>query len=220
MTQLDFPGLLKTLDEENAPTDQIALIKTAAANNTFTCDQVIQLFEKLIFAKDQLCVLEMLRSRIDDRGNNFKIVEAFRFATDQKKARFVLRQPEDVEATLAALSKKEIKMPALMKLVVFLNLLDALSCQKFPKEQFYIVELAAYRNSFTSEQVMLIIEKFKFPRHQLKALKILRYRITDIENQFLIITALNYSSDKKKATQLLTIQDTLSPITPIPTPTL
>ncbi|HID99822.1 MAG TPA: DUF4476 domain-containing protein [Thiotrichaceae bacterium] len=220
MTQLDFPGLLKTLDEENAPTDQIALIKTAAANNTFTCDQVIQLFEKLFFAKDQLRVLEMLRSRIDDRGNNFKIVEAFRFATDQKKARLVLRQPEDVEATLAALSKKEIKMPALMKLVVFLDLLDALSCQKYPKEQFYIVELAAYRNSFTSEQVMLIIEKFKFPRHQLKALKILRYRITDIENQFLILTALNYSSDKKKATQLLTIQDTLSPITPIPTPTL
>ena len=220
MTQLDFPSLLKTLDEANSPKEQIALIKTAAAKNTFTCDQVIQLFEKLSFVKDQLRVLEILRSRIDDIGNSFQIVEAFRFSKDQKKARFVLRQPDDLEATLAASSEKETELPALMKPVAFFDLLDALSCQKFPKEQFYIVELAAYRNSFSSEQVMLIIEKFKFPRHQLKALKILRYRITDPENQFVILTALNYSSDKKKASQLLAIPNTLSPTTPIMTPTL
>ncbi|RKZ53529.1 MAG: hypothetical protein DRR16_25720 [Candidatus Parabeggiatoa sp. nov. 3] len=220
MTQLDFPSLLKTLDEANSPKEQIALIKTAAAKNTFTCDQVIQLFEKLSFVKEQLRVLEILRSRIDDIGNSFQIVEAFRFSKYQKKARFILKQPEDVEATLAASSETETELPALMKPAPFLNLLDALSEQKFPKEQFYLVELAAYRNSFTSEQVMLIIEKFKFPRHQLKALKILRYRITDPENQFVILTALDYSSDKKKASQLLAIPNTLSPTTPIMTPTL
>jgi hypothetical protein len=219
MTELDFAGLLKTVDEANSPKDQIALIKTAAATNTFTCEQIIQLFEQLAFVKHQLRALELVRSRIDDIGNSFQIVETFRFTKDQKKARLILKHPEYLEDRLAA-SSQEGDMPPLMKAEAFLNLLDALSRQKFPKEQLYIVELAAFRNSFSAEQVKQIIEEFKFSRYQLKALTILRYRITDPENQFLILTAFAYSLDKKKASQLLTLENPLSPITPIPTPTV
>jgi len=207
MNQLDFSGLLGTLNKQNSSKDRAAIIQTTVASNTFTCEQVAQIIEQLSFSKDRLRVLKIIRPRISDLENTFQIIKAFTFAKDQRKASALLGQPEDVEiafqSRLVDELSQDVDMPPAMELSAFSQLLDTLDNQTFPKEQLYLVELAAFRNTFTSAQAAQILEKFKFPRYQLKALKILNYRITDPQNHFLLLQAFTYSSYKKKVSALL-----------------
>lgn len=207
MEPLHFSKLLNTLDEPGSSKDKKVLIQTTAASNTFTCIQIAQILEKFTFPKEQLKTLSILRSKISDYENTFQIVEKFTFTKDQRKASTLLGQPEDVEVALQvnteALQNAKEDMPVAMEASAFLKLLEALSHQTFPKEQFYLVELAVFRNTFTVAQVKQILEKFKFPSYQLKALKILRYQITDPENHFLLLSTFSHTLSKKKACALL-----------------
>ncbi|OQY50162.1 MAG: hypothetical protein DRR08_17240 [Candidatus Parabeggiatoa sp. nov. 2] len=207
MNPLEFSQLLNTLDKQGASKDKKALIQTAAAGNTFTCAQVAQILDKLTFPKEQLWALKIFRPRISDRENTFQIIQAFTFTKDQKKAGELLGQPEDVEPAVRRKRLDEeseaVDMPAPMEASAFSQLLEALSNQKFPKEQLYLVELAAYRNTFTAEQAVQLLDKFKIPRYQLKALNIIRHRITDSQSNFLILNAFDSSLYKKKASTLL-----------------
>jgi hypothetical protein len=207
MNPLDFSQLLNTLDKSGASKDKKALIQTAAAGNTFTCAQIAQILDKITFPKEQLRILKIIRPRISDKENTFQIIQAFTFTKDQKKAGELLGQPEDVEPAVRRKRLDEesegVDMPAPMEASAFSQLLAAVSNQKFPKEQLYIVELAAFRNTFTAEQVVQLLNQFKFSRYQLKALNIIRHRITDPQNNFLILNAFDSSLYKKKASALL-----------------
>ena len=162
-----------------------------------------QLLEKLSISKVQLQALKILRPRISDLENTFQIINVFAFAKEQRKASVLLGQPEDMETAIGGKLLDEVQKQPAMELSAFSQLLDALDHQTFPKEQLYLVELAAFRNTFTSAQAVQILEKFKFPRYQLKALKMLHYQITDPQNHFLLLKAFTYSSYKKKVSALL-----------------
>lgn len=207
MEQLDFSELLRALTLESSSKDKKAFIQTAAGKNTFSSAQVAEMLDDLAFAKDKLQTLEVLRPQISDMGNSFQIMEAFSFAKDKKRANSLLGQPQDVDAALNMLKHRElsqgVEMPAVMNEGSFSELLVALDKQTFPKEKIYLIELAAFRNSFTSYQVVQLIQKFKLSRHKLRALKVLSYRITDPENSFQIISAFERGLDKKRASELL-----------------
>lgn len=207
MEAIHLSKLLERLAEQAySSSHKKIFIQTAAANNSFTCDQVVQILDNLSLEKDKLEMLKILRSRISDIESLFQIMDVFTFAKDQKKAGALLGQPENVETAIPRItdsaqkkSSQEPKKPLVMKQLFFVKLLESLDKQNFSKDMFYLVELAAFRNAFTSEQVVSIIKKFQFPRHQLKILNILRYRIIDPENYFLLLSTFAHSSDKKKA---------------------
>ena len=203
-----FLELLNTLNQQSSSKDKKTLIRTAANHNMFTTDQVAQLLEGIDLTRDKLDTLDVLRPHISDIENMFQIMDVFTFAKDQKKASAILGQPDDVEANLRAKFTKEQKERCEkltpMATSSFSSLLSALDNHSFSKEQLYVIELAAFRNAFTAEQVVQILEKFKFPRYRLRALKILRYRIMDPENYFYLLQAFPRSMQKKKASELLT----------------
>jgi hypothetical protein len=207
MEPLHFSELLESLNQQSSSKEKKALVQTAAGKNTFTSYQVSEMLDKFSFSKDQLQTLEVLRPRISDIGNTFQLMDVFTFAKDKKRASQLLGQPEDVESALNMLKYRElsqgVEMPAAMEQSDFSGLLGVLDRQSFPKEKLYLIELAAFRNTFTSNQVVQLLEKFKFSRHKLRVLNIIHYRITDPENNFQIISAFERGLDKKRASELL-----------------
>ena len=208
MEPLEFCGLLHALEEPTSSKEQQNnLIKTATANHDFTCEQVTKILEKFDFSREQLQALKTLRPQISDIENLFEVLDSFSFGKEQKKANKAFKQPSDVEAVLKSKHGK-LQQPVTMQASAFEKLLNAMSEHKFPKEQLYLIEVAAFRNFFTSNQAVQILEKFQFSRYKLKALMIIRYQITDPENNFLLLKAFNRSSDQKKATELLKLDST------------
>ncbi len=210
MESQDFLELLNALEEPSSSKEQNNVIKTAA-NNDFTCDQVTKILDKLVFSKEQLHTLETLRPKISDLENLFQVIDGFTFSKEQKIANKIFGQPTDVEAVLKSKNKKPTQSTELstaMETTAFTKLLDAMSEHKFPKEQVYLIEVAVFRNFFTSNQVVQLLEKFRFSRYRLKALTIIRYRIIDPKNHFLILKAFSHSSEQKKVTELLKLDST------------
>jgi len=207
MESLPFSQLLDELNKQISLKDKKAFIQTAATKNTFTCAEVAQLLEVFGFSKEKLRTLEILRPQISNRGNLFQIIEGFTFVKDKKRAGELLGEPKNVEAAVKVLDHTEssqgVDKPPPMKLADFSSLLDVIAKQSFPKEKLYFIELATFRNTFTSNQVMQLLKTLQFSRHKLKALSILHYRITDPENHFILLNAFTYHSDKKRATELL-----------------
>jgi hypothetical protein len=202
MEPLNFSGLLNTLEELSSSKEQNTILKSTATNNDFTGDQVMQVLEKMAFSKEQLQALEILRPQLSQLGNLFGNMDVFDFG----KAGTLSGQPTDVKADPQAKTTKSSQpanLPAAMEPSAFANLLATISEHKFPKEQLYLIELAAFRNTFTAAQVVQILEKIKFPRYKLKTLEILRYRIVDPENHFLLLKTFTRSSEKKKVSELL-----------------
>jgi hypothetical protein len=199
-----FSELLNVLSQQSSAHDKKVLVKATATHNTFTCEQVAKILNQIKFAKDQLQTLEILRPKISDLENAFQIMNIFTFAKDRKKASAILGQPEDVEATLRAeQGESEQVVQTAMGDSRFADLLNALSNSQFPKEQLYLVEIATFRNSFTAKQAVQILQTFQFPRYQLRTLKVLRHRIIDPENHFLLVNAFARGLQKKKASELL-----------------
>lgn len=207
MEPFSFSELLNTLDKPGSSKHKKSLIQSTTANDTLTCFQITQVIEKLNFSKDKLPILEHLFPKVSDQENLFQIMELFDFGPDQKKAKTLLGQPKDIETALKSKSVASSQNANLqqdaMKNSSFSALLDALGEQKFPKDQLYLVEVAVFRNTFTSTQVVQLLEKFNFPRYKLKALKILRYQIIDPENHFLLLKVFKHGLNKKRASALL-----------------
>ncbi len=207
MKMSQFLDLLDNLEQETAPRDKKVFVQTAAGKNSFTSKEVKQILNTFPFAKDQLQALETLTPQISDVGNAFQFMDVFTFIQDKREASLLLGHPEDIEPALNKLKFTElaegIDMPPPIEDAAFSSLIDELSVQTFHREQLYLIEVASFRNTFTTDQVTQIINIFRFPKEKLRALKILRYRITDLENVFLIISAFSRHLDKKKASELL-----------------
>lgn len=209
MDALSFSNLLNTLDQQDSIKSKESIIRSATTDNTLTSGQISQVIEKLNFSKEQEQILEVLRSKISGMESLLPIMDAFDFTTDKKKANALLG--DAVEKPIKSKSKQSTKQDSqntdtrqqVIKSSSFSTLLKTLDEQNFPKDQLYLIELAAYRNQFYSDQVVRLLEKIQFPRQKLKALKILRHKIIDPENHFLILKAFVHSLSKKKASALL-----------------
>ncbi len=206
MDALSFSNLLNTLDQQDSIKSKESIIRSATTDNTLTSSQKSQVIEKLNFSKEQKQILEILRPKNSGMENLLPIMEAFDLTTDNTKDSALFGKA--VKKPLQSKSKQstnsqETKTQQAINSSSFSALLNILDEQNFPKEQLYLIELAAYRNQFSSEQVVQLLEKIQFSRQKLKALKILRHKITDTENHFLILKAFVHSLSKKKAMALL-----------------
>ncbi len=197
-----FSNLLNTL------TDQEAINKKSplAANETFSHSKA-QTTEKPHVSKiqTQTQLLETLRPQIPDIEKLFQFVEDIDFPQKQTKNKVSGGQKtvEKAEKKSKSTTPSQSIDKQPMNPKSFFGLLNALGEQSIPKNQLYLIELAAFRNRFTSEQVMQLLEKLKFSRHKLRILKVLRRRIIDPENHFFLLKVFTHSLDKKRASALL-----------------
>jgi len=197
-----FSNLLNTLKDKEAINKKSPL----PANETFANSKA-QTTKKPPFSKiqNQTQLLDTLRPQIPDIEKLFQFVEDIDFPQEKTKNK-VSGEQKAVEKA-AKKSKSTTPSQSIEKQPMnpksFSGLLNALGEQSIPKNQLYLIELAAFRNRFTSEQVMQLIEKLKFSRHKLRILKVLRHRIIDPENHFFLLKVFTHSLDKKRASALL-----------------
>lgn len=204
MEDLAFADLLEAISQQISSKEKQTFVETAATKNTLSSDQIVQILDKYNFTTDKLRMLEVLCPKISDRGNSFQILDALKFTKDKKKASDILGQPTYIEMALKnELANPEIEVPPEIEASAFSKLLVSLDQHNLPKAKFPIIEMAAYRNSFSCAQIVQLLEKFHFSRHKLRALQILRYRIIDRENDFFILSAFQRGLDKKRASALL-----------------
>jgi len=199
-----FSNLLNTLKDKEAINKKSPL----PANETFAHSKA-QTTKKPPFSKiqNQTQLLETLPPQLSDIKKLFQFVEEIDCPQKQTKNKASGGQKEVKEVKKATKSKSTSPSQSIEKQPMnpksFSGLLNALGEQSIPKNQLYLIELAAFRNRFTSEQVMQLIEKLKFSRHKLRILKVLRHRIIDPENHFFLLKVFTHSLDKKRASALL-----------------
>jgi len=204
MEDLSFTELLETISQQISTKEKQAFVETAANENSFSCEQIVQLIDKYQISQNKLQMLEVLHPKISDKGNTFQIMDALQFTKDKKEASKILGQPTYVEMALRnQLANPEIEKPPEIAASAFSKLLLSLHENNLPKAKFPIIEMAAYRNSFNCTQIVQMLDQFQFSRQKLRALEILRYRIIDRENDFFILSAFKRGLDKKRASQLL-----------------
>ncbi len=92
--------------------------------------------------------------------------------------------------------------PRSMKRGAFRSLIALLESTSFSSDKLDVVKTAAARNRFTVAQVGEILDTLDFSGDRLAAVKVLRERIVDPENGFLLARHFDFSTDKEKIAAL------------------
>lgn len=84
----DFPGLVSAVKGETFSDAKLNVISTADCR--FSVEQVGQLVDSVDMSSDKVRVVELLRARLTDPGNAFKLYAHFTFEGDKKKVKALL----------------------------------------------------------------------------------------------------------------------------------
>ncbi len=90
MPEPQFAALLQSLGEQGFADDKLSVLTTAAAENYFTVNEVRRLLVVFSFPDDKLAALKLVKGRITDPDNGFKIYSSFIHSSDKDKARKIL----------------------------------------------------------------------------------------------------------------------------------
>lgn len=85
----------------------------------------------------------------------------------------------------------------------FRDLLRALKAESFGEGKLRVLDAAAHRAWFATDQVIELLGQFDFGADKLKALEILAPRLIDPANAFRIYQAFEFDADKQKAKHIL-----------------
>ncbi|MBW0432718.1 DUF4476 domain-containing protein [Leptospira yasudae] len=86
---------------------------------------------------------------------------------------------------------------------VLSNIKDQITKEGFSDGKLSILKSHSSRNTFTSDQVAELMDLFSFSSDKMKALVVLKNRIEDPENAYVIVERFTYDSDKKSVASLL-----------------
>lgn len=87
----DFAALLAAVEEAGFSDEKTGVVSTAASSHLFTVEQVGALVDVMAHSSDKVKVVEILRGRIVDRQNNFRLLEHFSFSSDKAKVQGLIR---------------------------------------------------------------------------------------------------------------------------------
>lgn len=92
MDEGDFAELLAAIEAASFSNEKTGVVATAAQSHVFTVAQVGRVIDLLSFSADKLKALDLLRGRLVDRQNAFKLLGHFTFAGDKQKAQALLKE--------------------------------------------------------------------------------------------------------------------------------
>lgn len=90
MPEPQFAALLQSLGEQGFADDKLSVLTTAAAENYFTVNEVRRLLVVFSFPDDKLAALKLLKDRITNPDNGFRIYSSFIHSSDKDAARKIL----------------------------------------------------------------------------------------------------------------------------------
>lgn len=92
MPSTEFTELSDTLEHTSFSDDQIRILKALPQNTFLTIDQSIEVLAEFSFSSDKLEALRVISPYIEERNQQYRIIESFTFSTDKGKASHILDQ--------------------------------------------------------------------------------------------------------------------------------
>lgn len=90
ITEAMLRSLVVALRNEPFAEDQLDVLAQAAPTQYFLVNQVQQLLRVFTFSKDRLKAMRLLRPRLLDMENGFKLYESFEFSNDKEELKRIL----------------------------------------------------------------------------------------------------------------------------------
>lgn len=184
-----FRKLYQRVKEKPFKDGRLNVIRDAARQSDFTCDEIIQLMKLFSFDDDQLEVLSILEPTIIDRQNVDRIINSMTFISGEEKARNILNRKH---YNSRLYTDAEIN-----------TLYDRVK-NAFPSsEQLKTLQTGLNNRNITCKQCVKLLSICNFDSERIKFLQIMVPHLYDYRNQQLIIDTMDFPSGKDEVRQLL-----------------
>lgn len=184
-----FHELYLRVKEKPFKDGRLDVLRDAARQSDFTCDEIIQLMKLFNFDDDQLEALSILEPTIIDRQNVDRIINSMTFISGEEKARNILNRKH---YNSRLYTDTEIK-----------TLYDRVK-NAFPSsEQLKTLQTGLNSRNITCKQCIKLLSICNFDSERIKFLQIMAPHLYDYRNQQLIIDTMDFPSGKDEVRQLL-----------------
>jgi hypothetical protein len=92
MPASDFNALINQIKSESFSDDQMRVIRTAAKNYNFDCNQIVRVIECFTFSADKISALGITYPKVIDPKNNYTILDSFTYSSDKADAEEIMNR--------------------------------------------------------------------------------------------------------------------------------
>lgn len=183
-----FQELYQKVKDKPFKDERLKILREAASQSDFTCDEIVQLMKIFNFDDEKLEALVILEPTIIDRENTDRIVDSMTFISGEEKAKNILNKKHHSGRLY---SDGEIN-------VLYEKVKDA-----FSFDQLKILQTGMNGRNITCKQCVKLLSICDFDNERIKFLQVMASHIYDCHNRQLIIDTMSFASGKDEARQLI-----------------
>ena len=183
-----FQELYQKVKDKPFKDERLKILREAARQSDFTCDEIVQLMKIFNFDDERLEALVILEPTIIDRENTDRIVDSMTFISGEEKAKNILNKKHHSGRLY---SDGEIN-------VLYEKVKDA-----FSFDQLKILQTGMNGRNITCKQCVKLLSICDFDNERIKFLQVMAPHIYDCHNRQLIIDTMSLASGKDEARQLI-----------------
>ena len=183
-----FQELYQKVKDKPFKDERLKILREAARQSDFTCDEIVQLMKIFNFDDERLEALVILEPTIIDRENTDRIVDSMTFISGEEKAKNILNKKHHSGRLY---SDGEIN-------VLYEKVKDA-----FSFDQLKILQTGMNSRNITCKQCVKLLSICDFDNERIKFLQVMAPHIYDCHNRQLIIDTMSFASGKDEARQLI-----------------
>lgn len=183
-----FQELYQKVKDKPFKDERLKILREAARQSDFTCDEIVQLMKIFNFDDERLEALAILEPTIIDRENTDRIVDSMTFISGEEKAKNILNKKHHSGRLY---SDGEIN-------VLYEKVKDA-----FSFDQLKILQTGMNGRNITCKQCVKLLSICDFDNERIKFLQVMAPHIYDCHNRQLIIDTMSFASGKDEARQLI-----------------
>ena len=183
-----FQELYQKVKDKPFKDERLKILREAARQSDFTCDEIVQLMKIFNFDDERLEALVILEPTIIDRENTDRIVDSMTFISGEEKAKNILNKKHHSGRLY---SDGEIN-------VLYEKVKDA-----FSFDQLKILQTGMNGRNITCKQCVNLLSICDFDNERIKFLQVMAPHIYDCHNRQLIIDTMSFASGKDEARQLI-----------------
>lgn len=183
-----FQELYQKVKDKPFKDERLKILREAARQSDFTCDEIVQLMKIFNFDDERLEALVILEPTIIDRENTDRIVDSMTFISGEEKAKNILNKKHHSGRLY---SDGEIN-------VLYEKVKDA-----FSFDQLKILQTGMNGRNITCKQCVKLLSICDFDNERIKFLQVTAPHIYDCHNRQLIIDTMSFASGKDEARQLI-----------------
>lgn len=175
-----FQELYQKVKDKPFKDERLKILREAARQSDFTCDEIVQLMKIFNFDDERLEALVILEPTIIDRENTDRIVDSMTFISGEEKAKNILNKKHHSGRLY---SDGEIN-------VLYEKVKDA-----FSFDQLKILQTGMNGRNITCKQCVKLLSICDFDNERIKFLQVMAPHIYDCHNRQLIIDTMSFHTE-------------------------